>query len=74
MADQCVIDWKELPLDRGRLGRGPEMRAVRQLRYMAKLAWRLHDASGLFYADYMSLIDGPLRVGTTKRPKWDINR
>lgn len=74
VADQCVADWKDLPFDRGRLSRGPEARAVRQLRYMAKMAWRLHDASGLFYRDYMDLIDGPLRVGTSRRPKWDINR
>lgn len=73
VSDQCVADWKDLPLDRGRLGRGPEARAVRQLRYMSKLLWRVHDASGLFYADYMSLIDAPLKIGA-ERPKWDVNR
>lgn len=72
VADQCVTDWKSLPLDRGRFG-SPERRAARQLNYMAKLAWRLHDASGLFYADYMALIDRPLRVNVA-RPKWDVNR
>jgi hypothetical protein len=73
VSDQCVADWKDLPLDRGRIGSGPERRAVRQLRYIGKLLWRTHDAAGLFYADYMALIAGPLQAGAAKRPKWNVN-